>query len=451
MKVEKVLIVDDDEIMRDFLEATTQSAGMEAFVAPGGHKALEILKKESIDLLLTDMQMPKMSGMELIKKAKEVSPSTLIVVITAFGSVDNAVEAMQKGAFHYLLKPFTPDALETIIQKANEHCSLVGENTYLKESSVKPQSKVIGKSPAMQDIIRTVERISESNASVFIHGESGTGKEVVAHLIHEKSTRSGQPFIKVNCAAIPETLIESEFFGHEKGAFTGATSRRLGRFELAHQGSLLLDEISEIPAALQAKLLRVTQEKEFERVGGTKPIKVDVRLISTSNRKIEELTGEKIMREDLFYRLNVVPIYIPPLRQRQEDIPPLCEHFVHALCKANNRMLKHLTPDALEVLVHYPWPGNVRELQNVIERVIVSMDPKERDITADDLFLSQPRKEKPTPEEKQLLKGMTLKELEKKLIVETLLSHGKNEQEAARSLGISEAILKNKLREYDIK
>lgn len=451
MKIEKVLIVDDDEIIREFIQKSMDRVGMETFTAPSGSKALDILKNNTIDLIFTDMKMPKMSGLELIKKVKELSPRTIIVVITAFGSIDNAVEAMRLGAFNYLLKPFTLEALEAVLEKANELYALVGENDYLKETvSTQTTSEVVGCSQMMHEILETVNRVAKSNASVFIHGESGTGKEIIAQAIHNKSHRSNHPFIKVNCAAIPETLIESEFFGHEKGAFTGASDRRIGRFELANEGSLLLDEISEIPLSLQAKLLRVTQEKEFDRIGGSKPIKVDVRLISTSNRDVNELIEKKIMREDLFYRLNVVPIFIPPLRERMEDLMPLSEYFVNNLCIENNRHVKRLSKQAEEKLLCYSWPGNVRELQNVIERAIVIMDPYDLEIHANDIYIDHGKSLTPTQQEKELLKGMTLKELEKKLIVETLHSYGKNPEKTAQSLGIPESILKNKLREYEI-
>lgn len=451
MKIEKILIVDDEEVMREFLGEAVERAGMEAFTAPNGTKALEILKNNTIDLVLTDMQMPKISGLELIPKIKKISPKTLIVVVTGYGSIDNAVEAMQLGAFHYLLKPLSPEALEAILEKANEHYSLMEENDYLRETATQyASSKVVGRSPAILNILETVKRVAKSNASIFIHGESGTGKEIIAQTIHNESHRAERPFIKVNCAAIPETLIESEFFGHEKGAFTGANSRRLGRFELANGGSLLLDEISEIPLSLQAKLLRVTQEKEFDRIGGTKPIHVDVRLISTSNKNIDELIEKKFMREDLFYRLNVVPIHISPLRERVEDIIPLSEYFVKNLCAENNRKTKQLSAEAEEKLLNYSWPGNVRELQNIIERAIVTMNPHDLEIREEDIHINTFKPASPTHQERQLLKGMTLKELEKKLIVETLQSHGKNPEKAAQSLGIPEAILRNKLREYEI-
>ncbi len=451
MKIEKILIVDDDDLIRDFLVETLQRLGYKAFDAPNGAKALEIVKDHTIDLVFTDMKMPKMSGLDLLKKVKEVSPKTIVIVITAYGSIDNAVEAIRLGAFNYILKPFTADTVEALVSKAGEHFALIEENDFLKETVISSfPEQTIGESPEMKQIFSIVKRISESNASVFIHGESGTGKEVIAHAIHNHSHRSGKPFIKVNCAAIPETLIESEFFGHEKGAFTGASARRLGRFELANTGSLLLDEISEIPHSLQAKLLRVTQEKEFERVGGTHPIKVDVRLISTSNRDIRELIEKKFMREDLFYRLNVVPIYIPPLRERKEDIIPLSEHFVKQLCKENNRKAKQLTNDAKKLLLDYSWPGNVRELQNVIERAIVTMNPESVKIEVKDIYITADKTPNPSHDEKQLLRGMTLKELEKQLIIETFHSSDRNPAKAAKTLGIPENLLYDKLKEYEL-
>jgi two-component system, NtrC family, response regulator AtoC len=298
---------------------------------------------------------------------------------------------------------------------------------------------VVAESPVMKKILQDIEHIAKSHASVLINGETGTGKEVIAHLIHYNSLRANQPFIKVNCAAVPETLVESEFFGHEKGAFTGATSKRLGRFELAHGGSLLLDEITEIPLPLQAKLLRVTQEQEFERVGGTKSIKVDVRLISTSNRDIREALASKILREDLYYRLNVVPIFLPPLRERQEDILPLAEYFIERACQDNHLDRKTLSLDAKKKLSDYGWPGNVRELANVIERAIV-MD-RGKVIQAAHLYLDSPAA--------SLMTGKTLQELEKQHIVETLQMH-QNRTKAAETLGISLKALRDKLQEYNL-
>jgi len=387
MSIEKILIIDDEVIMRNFLVEALKRKGFEAIAAENGVKALQLIKEQSFDLIITDMKMPGITGLEVLKSAKEISPRILVIVMTAFGTIENAVEAMQSGAFHYLIKPFSLESLMATIEKANQHLMLVEENTYLREQVVSnPNMRpVIAESPAMKQILQDVQQVAKSNANVFINGETGTGKEVIAHLIHYNSPRVNQPFIKVNCAAVPESLVESEFFGHEKGAFTGAANKRLGRFELADKGSLLLDEITEIPLALQAKLLRVTQEQEFERIGGSKAIKVNVRLISTSNRDIREAIANKVLREDLYYRLNVVPINLPPLRERQEDILPLAESFIERTCLGNHLERKALSSDAKKKLLFYRWPGNVRELANIIERAIV-MD-RGKVIQGDHLYL----------------------------------------------------------------
>ncbi len=373
MSIEKVLIVDDEAIMRDFLVEALKRKGYDACAVDSGEKAIRCLKEKAFDLLITDLKMPGMSGMDLLKEAKSLSPQTLVILVTAFGTIENAVEAMKQGAFHYLIKPFSLDSLIAMIEKANEHVALVEENRYLRQQWGRDPEHypLIAESPAMKHILQQVRQVAKSHASVFITGETGTGKEVIAHAVHYQSLRADRPFIKVNCAAIPDTLVESEFFGHEKGAFTGAAAKRLGRFELAHGGSLLLDEVTEIPLGLQAKLLRVTQEQEFERVGGMKPIKVDVRLISTSNRDIGEALKNKVLREDLYYRLNVVPLFLAPLRERSEDVLPLADYFIRRTCQENHLNKKGLTAQAKKKLLAYRWPGNVRELANVIERAIV--------------------------------------------------------------------------------
>lgn len=441
MIIEKILVVDDELLMRNFLVEALKRKGFEAVAVENGEKALNLFKEQSFDLVITDMKMPGLTGMDVLKFVKEVSPRTLVIVVTAYGTIENAVEAMKSGAFHYLIKPFSIESLMANIEKAHQHVALVEENHYLREQVISSSSEgnVVAESPAMQKILEEIEHIAKSHASVFINGETGTGKEVIAHLVHHSSPRTHQPFIKVNCAAVPETLVESEFFGHEKGAFTGATGKRLGRFELAHGGSLLLDEITEIPLGLQAKLLRVTQEQEFERVGGSKPIKVDVRLISTSNRDIREALVNKVLREDLYYRLNVVPIYLPPLRERREDILPLAEHFIERTCLENHLEKKTLSDEAKKKLLYYRWPGNVRELANVIERAIV-MDRGDK-IQETHLYLDGPSA--------SLMAGKTLQELEKQLITETLQMH-QNRTKAAETLGISLKTLRDKLQEYDL-
>ncbi len=441
MSIEKILVVDDEVLMRNFLVEALKRKGVEAIAAENGTKALNLLKEQSFDLVITDMKMPGITGMDVLKAVKEISPRTLVIVVTAFGTIENAVEAMQSGAFHYLIKPFSLESLMANIEKANQHVVLVEENHYLREQIVcHPYGRpIIAESPAMKKILQDVQQIAKSNANVFINGETGTGKEVIAYLVHYSSPRANQPFIKVNCAAVPEALVESEFFGHEKGAFTGAASKRLGRFELADKGSLLLDEITEIPLALQAKLLRVTQEQEFERVGGSKSIKVNVRLISTSNRDMHEAIANKVLREDLYYRLNVVPIILPPLRERQEDILPLANDFIERTCQGNHLERKTLSPEAKKKLLSYRWPGNVRELANVIERSIV-MD-RGKVIQDHHLHLDGPAA--------NAIAGKTLQELEKQLIVETLQMH-ENRTKAAETLGISVKTLRDKLQEYNL-
>jgi two-component system, NtrC family, response regulator AtoC len=373
MRVEKILIVDDEELICRFLAEALSRQNYAADTAKNGREALTLLKKNAYELLITDMKMPDMNGLDLLRKAKEIAPMIQVIVMTAFGTIENAVEAMRSGAFNYILKPFTPDTIEMLIEKVNQHLSLVHENIYLREeiSSKRMPYRLIAESPVMKKILAEAVQIAKSQANVLIHGESGTGKEVVAAAIHSHSLRAENPYVRVNCAAIPDTLIESEFFGHEKGAFTGANQKRAGRFELADKGTLLLDEVTEIPIALQPKLLRVIQEQEFERVGGTKPLAVDVRLISTSNRNLKEAIQEKIFREDLYYRLNVIPIHLPPLRERKEDILPLTAYFIEKFCLENKKQIKNLTKNAEKKLLNYPWPGNIRELANVLERVVV--------------------------------------------------------------------------------
>ncbi len=449
MAIEKILVVDDEMLIRNFLAETLKRKGCEVITAENGKTALAEFKQNSFDMVFTDMKMPDLTGLEVLKRIKELNPSAIVVVVTAFGSIDNAVEAMRLGAFNYLIKPFTPDTIEAVVEKACEYQSLIAENQYLRQevnggSGAYESSAVVAESAVMKKILQDVERVANSNASVFISGESGTGKEVISHLIHHRSPRAQKPYVRVNCAAIPESLVESEFFGHEKGAFTGAANKRLGRFELAHSGTLLLDEITEVPTFLQAKLLRAIQEQEFERVGGTKPVKVDVRLISTSNRNVKEAIQNKQLREDLYYRLNVVPIHLPPLRERSEDILPLAEHFLNTLCKENHKKEMTLTKAAKEKLQSYEWPGNVRELGNIIERAVV-LETGTR-INPDSLFLDQGPG---ASDQIAIPVGITLQELEKRFIIETLQTH-RDRNRAAERLGISVEQLREKLKEYNL-
>lgn len=444
MSIEKILIVDDEPLIRQLLKDLLKNKDVE--VAENGEKAIHLLKNNFFDLVLTDMKMPKKSGLDVLAYTKKHHPETLVMIMTAYGSIENAVEAMKLGAFHYLIKPFSLEAFETIFSKAEEQSSLLKENTYLKEE-ISGKKEIIAKSALMKNILKDIAKIAKTQANVFISGESGTGKEVIAGLIHQLSTRKNKPFIKVNCAAIPETLVESEFFGHEKGAFTGALTKRIGRFELADKGSLLLDEVTEIPISLQPKLLRAVQEQEFERVGSERQIQVDVRFIATSNRNMQEAISSKIFREDLYYRLNVMPIHIPPLRKRKEDILPLAEYFLQKFCRENHKSFKYFSNDAKQKLSLYSWPGNVRELANIIERTVVLQS--EGEILAKHIYLDQPAHldtSQSTEEKMEIYDEITLEELEKRMILQTLRKKKFNKTNTAKALGISIRTLRNKLK-----
>jgi two-component system, NtrC family, response regulator AtoC len=450
MAIEKVLIVDKEVSNCSFLKDLLRNRKSEFFIAENGSLALEYLHQHLFDLVICDLRIPGTTGLEILKTAKGQNSQTLVILTTAFASIESAVEAMRLGAFNYLLKPFKLETIEAMLDKVQEHIDLLQENYYLREEiSTQPDRKkhlLIAESEMMKRILSDVSKIAKSSSSVFISGESGTGKEVIAHAIHAQSHRVLQPFIKVNCAAIPTTLLESEFFGHEKGAFTGAINKKLGRFELADKGTLLLDEVSEIPLELQSKLLRAVQEMEFERVGGIRSICVDVRLISTSNRSMKEAVEEKLFREDLYYRLNVVPIHIPPLRERKEDILPLAEFFLRRLCEENQKTLKRLSADAKQKLIDYHWPGNIRELANVIERTVV-MNATEI-LEAHQLYIELACSIKEAPSS-IFPSGITLAELEKRLILETLCREKNNRTKTAQVLGISIRTLRNKLHAYN--
>lgn len=452
MAIQKVLIVDDEKLVRDFIQETLRRSKFEVEAVDCAQKAFNLMRENQFDLIITDLKMPDFTGIDVLKKAKEFCPGALVVIVTAYGSVENAVEAMRLGAFNYLIKPFSPDTIEAVVEKANEHLNLVAENSYLRQQLNPPGSSstspVVAESPIMKKLITDAERIAKSNANVMITGESGTGKEVIASLIHFNSNRSKGPFIKVNCAAIPETLIESEFFGHEKGAFTGALSTHRGRFELANGGTLLLDEITEVPISLQAKLLRAIQEQEFQRIGGTKPIHVDVRIVSTSNRNMQDAINDKKIREDLYYRLNVMPIHLPPIRDRKPDIIPLVEFFLKKFSQENHKETIKLSKEAAQLLNNYDWPGNVREIGNIIERAVVLNNTGE--LTPDEIYLVNRLAGSEGAGDLPPDRIMTLQELEKKLIIETLQKLNNNRTKTAEALGISIRTLRNKLQEYKL-
>lgn len=423
----KILVIDSEG---NEVANTLSSNGFHVHLAENGREGLTYLKEKVCELAIMDIDLDDIKGLELIKKAKSLAPELFIIVTSKSESVQKAVEAMQMGASHYIAKPITFDQLSPYIQQVNEKSSFGKAKG--KEPAL-PSQVIIAESPVMKKILEEVSRIAKSQANVFITGESGTGKEVIAQAIHYQSLRENNPFIRVNCAALAETLIESEFFGHEKGSFTGASGLKLGRFELAHTGTLLLDEVTEIPLSLQAKLLRVVQEQEFERVGGTKSLKIDVRLISTSNRDVQTALNEKKLREDLFYRLNVVPVQLPPLRERKDDILPLAHYFLKKLCESNLKPKKELSEDAMERLLGHGWPGNIRELANTIERAIVLTD--DAVIRGKDLALD-------------LMKRVATDERSR--IIEALVENEYIRTKTAKKLGITVRVLNRKISEFQI-
>ncbi len=369
-----VLVVDDKEMMRDSVAATLQRAGFKVRAACDGQSALAMIAERRPDAVVTDLKMPGLSGIDLLERVRAIDDGLPIVLMTAFGTIETAVRAIKLGAFDYITKPFEGDELIIAVKRAIRHRSVLRENEALKASGAAGLTgldRLIGDSPAMRRVKEQVLAVADSQGTVLLVGESGTGKEVVARAVHELSARKAEPFLAVNCAALSESLLESELFGHEKGAFTGADKTRKGRFELAHTGTLLLDEISEIGQGIQAKLLRVLQERAFERVGSSTPIGIDVRVVATSNRDLPRSVASGEFRQDLFFRLNVLPIHLPPLRDRPEDVRALAEHFATGLCKREGREPVRFSPEAMDLMRAYPWPGNVRELQNICERAVV--------------------------------------------------------------------------------
>lgn len=444
-----ILVVDDEPTMCNLLREALTKKKYRVTIADNGNEALTHLKKKNFDLVITDLFLPDVSGMEILKTVKKIDPDLGVIMITAHGSVQSAVEAMRVGAYDYLLKGFSLDEIELTVEKFFKYQRLVRENEMLRSElgSRYGIDNIVGNSPKMNKVFETVEMVAPTKATVLIQGASGTGKELIAKAIHQISPRRDRPFVKTNCAAIPDGLVESELFGHEKGAFTGALRPTKGRFEIADGGTLLLDEISEIRPSLQAKLLRVLQEKEFEKLGSPETVQVDVRIIATTNRDLKEEIEKGRFREDLFYRLNVVPINIPELKERKEDIPLLVQHFIEKYAKENNRPIKEIDQDALNQLLQYDWPGNVRELENTVERAVVIC--KEKTIQTKDLFFgTHCGTVSETPSSFPLPSGLTLKEMEKRLILQTLKEQNWNRTWASEKLGISVRTLRNKLREY---
>jgi len=445
-KKPRILVVDDEHTMRDFLVAS-MSARYHLRTAGDGVEAMELLRREPVDLVLSDVRMPGGDGLTLLAAIeRELDDPPLVVMMTAFGTIKEAVEATKRGAVDYLTKPFGLDQLEHTLQRAFELRALRNENRSLRTSlkAQREQHGLLGNSPAMVELREKIEMIADSRGTVLLQGESGTGKEVAARAIHNAGGRRDGPFIRINCAAIPETLLEGELFGHERGAFTGAVQARPGKFELADQGTLLLDEISEMPLSMQAKLLRVIQEREFTRLGARAATQCDVRVIATSNRNLKEEIRAGRFREDLFFRLNVIPLRLVPLRERKDDIPLLVSHFVRVFCAENGRPLLAVTEAALRSLIDHDWPGNVRQLQNVIERAVIMSSGSELDASQLDLHDEMNRAEDPVA----LSEDLTIREMEQELILRKLERTRGNRTQAATELGISVRTLRNKLHLY---
>lgn len=444
-KVLSVLVVDDEQQMRSALEATLKDLGAEVTLCQNGEEALQKLYKSDYDLIISDMRMPVMTGEELLQACRESKKNTPIVMITAYGTITQAVDAMRLGAYDFITKPFSYEDIEHVVNRIRRQAvqSVTTENEPQKRKS-QGGLAIVTNDPSMKELLETVTHVASSSANVLIQGESGTGKELIAKLLHVSNKNIKGPFVAVNCAALPENLLESELFGHEKGSFTGALSTRIGKFEQADGGTLLLDEITEMPLSLQAKLLRVLQEKEVDRVGGSKPIPVEVRVVATTNRRIEEAVSKGQFREDLYYRLNVIPVVVPSLRERKGDVKLLIDYFVK---KFSDGTTPRISADVYKTLETYSWPGNIRELQNSCERAVLLS--KGGEISEKYFMLGKGTISQSAVEDELTLKaGLSVSEAEKRLIVETLRVTDNNRTRAAELLGISIRTLRNKLNEY---
>ena len=438
----KILVVDDEQNIRRMLTRVLSPEGFIVKEADNGLEALKRLQEESYSLVLLDLKMPGLNGIETLKKIRENDLNLPVIMMSAYGSIPEAVEAMKLGALDYLIKPFDIEELKIIIKRAIKQYELNVENIYYREEEEKRFNfdEIIGKSRSISKVLEMVKNVSPTTATVLITGESGTGKELIARAIHKNSLRKNSPFVVVNCVAFSPNLLESELFGHEKGSFTGAIARRIGRFEIANGGTIFLDEIGEMDLTIQTKLLRVLQEKEFERVGSSRTIKVDVRILSATNKDLKKEIEERRFREDLFYRLNVFNVYVPPLRERKEDIPLIVEHFISKYNKILNKKVKKVSAKAMELLLDYNYPGNIRELENIIERSMIMA----KDEIIDEKYFNFISKET------YIEKKGTLKETEKELIIKYLIQNKGNRTKTAEVLGISRRSLQNKIKEYQI-
>ena len=454
MQEARILIMDDEAQERRRIAESLRQKGYDAHGVASVPEAVAALKRERFDVFLTDCNIPGVDALRTSDEARRINPDLAVIIMTAFGTIETAVKAIKAGAYDYLPKPVDVDQVALLVERIAERQDLIRENTELKEQLRERYKfdEIVSTSHAMEEALNLAGRVASSNATVLLRGESGTGKELVAKAIHYHSPRADQPLVKVNCAALPETLLESELFGHEKGAFTGAAARRIGRFEAADKGTLFLDEIGDLAPAMQVKLLRVLQEKEFERLGGNQTIKTDVRVIAATNRDLEKAIREGAFREDLYYRLNVVSVVIPPLRDRKEDIPALLDHFVKKYSEGNRKRISGVTAEARDLLMRYTIPGNVRALENIIERAVVLS--KKGTVTAADLPIHVQAAMGEGKLPAQQVEGSlneTLDTVERGLILEALKETGGVQTRAAEKLGISERVLRYKLKKYKIR
>jgi DNA-binding NtrC family response regulator len=453
MKNFNILIIDDEKSQRDILNGYLSKKGYKVFTAESGSQGIKIINENLVDIVLSDYKMPEKTGLEILAEVYQINPEISFVIITAYGTVENAVKAMHLGAYDYISKPINLDELDLLIARIIENKNLKSENELLKKQLYDRYklSSFISQSSKMEEMLSVAVRVADSKATILITGENGTGKEVLAKSIHYISPRKDNSFIAVNIPALPETLLESELFGHEKGAFTGADKMKKGRFELADKGTIFLDEIGDIPLSIQVKLLRVLQEHQFERVGGTESINIDVRIIAATNHNLEKKIKDGSFREDLYYRLNIVGIHIPPLRERKEDIVPLIDYFIHKYSQENDRTDIEISKEAIDLLMKYNYPGNVRELENAIERAVVLA--RTNTLSTNDLPLSVKgaKLEDLLPDVNKGSLNEQVEALEKRLIYDALKESGGNQTKAGKLLGITERNLRYKLQKYNIK
>jgi two-component system NtrC family response regulator len=456
-----ILVIDDDPIVGESCEITLTEAGYTVKTTFSGKEALEKIKGDTFDIALLDLKMPEMDGIEVLQAIKKSYPGITVIMITGYPTVETAIKAQRLGVFDYVLKPFAPEELNIVVARALDNRELIRENQRLRQQlqdNYKFNNNIVGNSKSIQEIYTLIEKVAPTDSTILIYGESGTGKEVIARAIHQSSLRKDKQFVTVDCAVLSENLLESELFGHVKGSFTGATMDKPGLFEIASGGTMFLDEIGNISLSVQKKLLRVLQEREFMRVGGTEVKKVDIRLIVATNRNLESMVAERTFREDLFYRLNIVPIHLPPLRERKQDIPILACHFLEEYSKEANKNVSNISPEAMELLVNYDWPGNIRELENLIERIVVTIDEKTVlpghlsfiQSKSNTTVLAIPRTSDELKEIKKTLREKAVEDVERLFVVETLKRNGWNVTKAAEDVGMLRQNFQTLMRKYNV-